>query len=139
MKLSQLQEQLLFENSILIDEDAIHYFNEFTIILEKFGQGLLHKGRDDFNPHEETFIRYLSKTVEDLGGNIPKHKLGIFQKVLLSLMAPILGIHFSVNLGTVKPEDIAYVLHKLDKKQIEQISKKIKDFVVTVKHKKDGI
>jgi uncharacterized membrane protein SirB2 len=42
MKLSHLQEQLLLED-IILDEDIIPYCNDFLLLLEKFGQGLLKK------------------------------------------------------------------------------------------------
>lgn len=134
MKLSYLQEQILLEQ-VTSDEDAIEYISNFVILLErKFGKGLLDKGNEDFNQDEEMFVRHLSRAVEEFGGNIPKEKLGLYQKVILVLMAPVLGIHFSTNFGNLKPNDIAYVLSNLEKKQIQQISKRLTDFVDSIKH-----
>jgi hypothetical protein len=138
MKLSHLQEQLLLED-IILDEDIIPYCNDFLLLLEKFGQGLLKKKwHEEFNPDEEMFVRSLSKAVEELGGNIPKHKLGVFQKVIMSLMVPILGMHFSLNLGTIKPSDIAYVLNKVDATKLEKISNRVRGFVLDYYDKKQG-
>ena len=76
MELSHLQEQLLLEN-IILDEDMLGYCNDFLLLLERFGQRLLRKKwHQDFNPEEEMFVRNLSRAVEELGGNIPKEKLG---------------------------------------------------------------
>ena len=140
MKLSYLQEQLLLED-VILDEDIVSYCNDFLLLLEKFGQGLLKKKwHEDFNPEEEMFVRSLSKAVEELGGDIPKHKLGIFQKVIMSLMIPVLGVHFSLNLGTIKPNDIAYVLNKVDSSKLEKISKRVRGLVLDFYNKKhDGV
>ena len=138
MELSHLQEQLLLEN-IILDEDMLGYCNDFLLLLERFGQRLLRKKwHQDFNPEEEMFVRNLSREVEELGGNIPKEKLGKVQRAIMALMIPIIGFHFNVNLGNINADDVAYTLKKLNGQKIEKISERVRNFVVHHMSKKKG-
>ena len=123
---------------LILEESDIQYFENIIVILErKFGTGLLHKGKDDFNPDEEMFVNSLSKAVNDLGGGVPKEKVGVFKKVLMSLLVPLVGVHVGFKLTpNISADDIAYTLSKFDISKVEQFSNRLKEFIAIAKTKK---